>query len=514
MRLTLVFQKELRYLHGNKKTNLQLVNHFYNTPNEVQFVQIKEPKIEELVAHIKNLKEEVRRFYEGDEMLFQETDEFVLTVQRMLGTLKSYSAFIRDMNPALVKFFTLTKRPSYKTLLELYVKPLIEVLTSLRNDEGNAYVLKLSELISEINEEEKIYIITRHQMEERKLRINNREIEIYRDKEFVKLGMLADQLFFIGTPSVYDRKFSEMFFSKKTSFLGYSCFENKISPTTSFENLISKKLMLNTIYENVNLHSGHNGIDYKTSIKQPLEQYDEEEIVKRYEGSETKKGNNIQAKIVYISNNNYTLLPVDQSITTIDREIFKVQQTQIKNLEIGDLLVFRSNNGSALIREVADDTLGEKAFALREQQEKWKSRLRAEIKKQGIDMVVKILKDKFGISYVTKLHLSYWVSPLCIKPDALEKMLEALRFEESEKKEIIKATSDIFSAHIKAGHKISRTLMEEINGHMEEVLGEKGYYKFESRLFAGASFNIEEINAISKKTVMVSENDILKIFKN
>src|SRR5690606_32994313 len=109
---------------------------------------------------------------------------------------------------------------------------------------------------------------------------------------------------------------------------------------------------------------------------------------------------------------------------------------------------------------------------------------------------------------------SYWVSPLCIKPDALEKMLEALSFEESEKKEIIKATSDIFSAHIKAGHKISKTLMEEINGHMEEVLGEKGYYKFESSLFAGASFNIEEINAISKKNVMVSENDILKIFKN
>ncbi|MGI2328144.1 hypothetical protein [Planococcus sp. YIM B11945] len=504
----------MRYLLGNKKTNLQLVNHFYHTSNEVRFVQIQAPEIEELVAHIKNLKEEVGRYYEGDEILLQETDEFVLTVQRMLGTLKSYSAFLREMNSALVKFFTLTKRPSYKNLHELYVEPLIKVLASLRNNEGNAYISKLTELLSEAKKEEKVYIITRHQMEEKELLINDRHIEIYKDKEFVKLGLFANQLFFIGTPSFFDKKFSEMFFSKKTFFLGYSCFENNISPSASFRNLISKKLIINTVYKGVDLHSGHKGIDYKISIKQPLEQYDEEEIVKRIESSQAIKGGNIQAKIVHISNNNYTLLPLDQSITTIDGEALKIQQTQIKNLETGDLLVFRTHNGSALIREVADDILGKKAFALREQQEKWKKRLKSDIEIQGIDAVVKDLQDNHGVLYVNKLNLSYWVSPLCIKPDALEKILAAMKFEENERKEIIRATREIFAAHIKAGRKISRSLMEEVNGHLEEVLGEKGYYKFESKVFAGASFNIEEIKAISKQTVMVSENEILKIFKN
>lgn len=504
----------MKYLLGNKKTNLYLVNHLYKTPNEVEFIKIQEPEIEELVAHIKNLKEEVKRFYDGDVVLLQGVDDFTITVQRMLGTIKNYSVFLKEVDQALINFFNLTMHPTYKNLQETHVKPLIKVLKALRVEESNAYKTKINELLQEIKEGDKVVVVTRHRVEDSALVIEGRPIDIYRDKDLVKLGIFTDHLIFLGTPPFFDRKFSEMFFAKKTYFLGYSCFENSISSASSFGNLISKKIVINSVYKDVRFTAGHRGIDYRVSIKQPLEQYDEEKIVKRIESRQTKKGSNIQAKIIYISNNNYTLLPVDHSITTIDREVFKIQQTQIKNLETGDLLVFRTNNGGTLIKEVADDILGVKSNEMREQQDKWKRRLRSSIKKQGIDTVVRVLQNTYGISYVNKLNLSYWISPLCIKPDALEKILEALKFEEHERKEIMQATKEIYAAHIKAGRKISNSLMEEVNGHMEEVLGEKGYYKFESKIFAGASFNIEEIKAISKQAVMVSENDILKVYKN
>ena len=485
----------------------------YKTPNDVEFIKIYAPPIEELVAHIKNLKEEIRRYYGSDELLLQEVDDFTLTLQRILGTMKNYSAFLQEIDEALIKFFTVSLRPRYRNLHETHIKPIIQLLKSLKTENNNAYITKITALVSDINKEEKISIITRQRIEKKELIIEGRSINIYRDKEFVKLGVFTDHLIFIGTPSFFDQKFSAVFFARKTYFLGYSCFENSILPSSSFENLIAKKYIINTVYKDVNLEDGYKGINYKTSIKQPLEQYDEEKIIQKIENNQNNN-NNVKARLIYISNNNYTLLAIDQSITTIEREEYKIQQSQIKNLEVGDLLVFRSNNGSNLIKEVADNILGEEASELRAQQDEWKKRLRSCIKRQGIETVISVLQKKYDISYANKLNLSNWVSPLCIKPDALEKILIALRFTDYEQKEILRATKEIYAAHIKAGHKISKSLMEEINIHVEEILGEKGYYKFESKIFAGASFNIEEIKGISKRTVMVSENDILKVYKN
>lgn len=490
-----------------------MVNHFFSAKNKVYFVQIEVTLVEELVAYVKNLKEEVKRYYDGDDRLQHEVDEFVSGIQRMLGSIKSYSDYLEEIDSLLIKFFTYTMHPTYKNLQELYVKPIINNLKELRNQNYNGYKLKIEELCKEFNFLEETFVITRGRSEEELLIISEDNIRVYRDKDFVKLGITAKRLFFIGTPSFFDKKFSEMFFADETFFIGYSCFENSIKPTYSFANLISNKLLINTVYKNVDLASGHRGINYYTVIKQPLEQYDEEKILKRMEEGQGKQKGNIQARIVYISNNNFTFLPVDQSVTIIEKENFKIQQTTLKNLNIGDLLLFRTNSGSTLIREVADEILGHQASELRSQQEKWKKRLRSSIKKQGIDTVVRVLQHNYKISYVNAMNLSYWISPFCIKPDALEKMLEALKFEEEEKKEILAATGKIFAAHIKAGHKISKSLINEINGNMEEAIGEKGYYKFESKIFEGASFNIEEIKAISKQNIMVSENDILKVFK-
>ncbi|MEH7522138.1 hypothetical protein V7149_02465, partial [Bacillus sp. JJ1503] len=100
-----------------------------------------------------------------------------------------------------------------------------------------------------------------------------------------------------------------------------------------------------------------------------------------------------------------------------------------------------------------------------------------------------------------------------IKPSCLKELLEAFKFDTQEKKEILNAANEIRSAHISAGHYISRRLMKELDENLETVIEENGYYSFESKAFEGAFFNIEEIKRISNETYFVPENETLKIIK-
>lgn len=506
-------RKVLSCLLGNKKANIELVNHLFNADHKVRFVQADAHLINELVFHIKSLKAEVKKYYQGDERLLSEVDEFIIALQRLLGSLQNYNSYLKEIDSILIKFFTFTMQPAYENLQNTCIEPIIENLTILREQDFNAYRQKIEALCNEDGSLKESYIITRHRPSDDKFIFKGNDIKIYRDKEFVKLGLTAERLFFIGTPSFFDRKFSEMFFANETIFLGYACFENDIKPAYSFTNLISNKLIINTVYQGVSLEAGRDGVNYQKAIKEPLESYNEEKIIKNLEVNQNKQKRNIQAKIAHIFNNNFTFLPTEQSVTIIEKENFKIQQVKVKNIEPGDLLLFRTHSGSTLIKEVADDILGNNASRFRKLQEQWKKRLRSSMKKQGIETVVDILKRRYGISYVNPLNLNNWVSPLCIKPDALREILIALKFDKKEQQDIISASDKIRAAHIKAGHKISKSLINEINGKMEEAIGEKGYYKFESKEFKGASFNIEEVKAISKEVVMVAESDILKVFK-
>ncbi len=87
------------------------------------------------------------------------------------------------------------------------------------------------------------------------------------------------------------------------------------------------------------------------------------------------------------------------------------------------------------------------------------------------------------------------------------------KFDQYKKTEILNAAAEIRSAHISAGHHISRTLMKELDENLENMINENGSYSFESKEFEGAFFNIEEIKRISNETYSIPENETLKIIK-
>ena len=110
-------------------------------------------------------------------------------------------------------------------------------------------------------------------------------------------------------------------------------------------------------------------------------------------------------------------------------------------------------------------------------------------------------------------NIKNWMSNHSIKPSCLNELLKAFNFDTQEITEILNAATEILSAHISAGHHISRSLMDELDKDLENVINENGFYTFESKKFEGAFFNIEEIKRISNETYFIPENETLKIIK-
>ena len=500
---------------GYRRANLGLANELYSSSINVEFVKVEEDRIGQLMHALKRLKSSVKSFYENDEVLSERTAEFIGVCRKVVGSVSNYSTYFETNNVPIVNYFSLTKRSIYTDLFEKNVVPIIDLIKLLRKQDNNAYIDVLNKLgrLKSINAEN-TYILTRQKIVNEYLEINNMKIKVMRDKEFVDNGIFAEHIIFLGTPSYFDRKFSEVFYGKYTFFLGYICFENRLLKRGFFSDLINRNDLINTVYKDVSLGKGFVGIDFKETFLRGYEKKSEEDVISRFaniaNGALEEK---VEVKLATISHNNYIFLPNRQKVNVIDRESLKITQEKVKELSVGDLLVFRTQNASNLVREVADKIMGVKTEKYRSSVEKWKKRLRINVERKGIDKVSRILIVRYGIKVASENNIKNWMSSHTIKPSRLNELLEAFKFDFLEREEIITAASEIVSAHISAGHQISYVLMNELDENLEGIIEENGFYTFESTEFEGASFNIEEVKKISKETYYIPEKEILKIIK-
>lgn len=515
MTIKLKSRKEWRSLPGYRRANLGLANELYSSSVNVEFIKVEEERIGQLMHALKRLKSSVKSFYENDEVLLERTDEFIGVCRKVVGSVSNYSTYFETNNMSIVNYFSLTKRSIYADLFEKNVVPIIGLIKLLRKQDNNAYIDVLNKLghRKSINAEN-TYILTRQKIVNEYIETNNMKIKVMRDKEFVDHGIYAEHIIFLGTSSYFDRKFSEVFYGKYTFFLGYACFENRLLKRESFSDLINQSDLINTVYKGVTIDKGFTGIDFKETFLSGNEKKSEEDVISRFQNiASVSLEEKVEVKLATISHNNYIFLPKGQSVNVIDRESLKITQEKVKELSAGDLLVFRTQNASNLVREVADKLMGINAKKYRSNVEKWKKRLRFNVDKKGIDKISRILIERYGIKVAKENNIKNWMSSYTIKPSCLNELLEAFKFDFLEKEEIITAASEIVSAHISAGHQISHVLMNELDENLEGIIDENGFYTFESTEFEGASFNIEEIKKISKETYYIPEKEILKIIK-
>lgn len=505
------FRKELKYLSGNRRLNVPLVNGLYDISESVSFINIDEPLISDIFRLIGDLRNEVKMSYPDEEILLYEVDNFTKILSGILGTLEYFDEYMNRNDQAIVKFFSWVKF-RYKEIFLTKVTPIVQGLKKIRIQKSNGYLDKLNEIVGNKNSTQDLYILTKGTPYIREIQINNLSIKVYKSSEFINIGRLADELYFLGSPSYFDEKFSEIFFAKKTFFVSYSCFENNLIKRNSFQDLIDSTA-INTIFDHINIQKGTSGTNYKKSFDEPLKKFDPQQIIDAVTKNQTDDTNSIMVKVATLSNNHFIFLPLNQKLNTLDEDLLEIKSINTNDLEKGDWLVFRSQNGTQLIKEVADKILGASSKIHRDNINKWKMRLKKNIESKGLNKVCRILSNKYKIDTAREINLKYWVSPYCIKPRALKEILKALKFPESEIVKILESAAKIGSAHIEAGHKISQAIMLEIDETVVNAMEEKGFHKFHSKIFEGASFNIEEINSISNKTFNVSENEIMKIQK-
>lgn len=500
---------------GHRRANVQLANQLFSSEVAVKFIKVEEERIGLLIHELKRLKNEVKTYYEHDQLLLEETELFIKVCRRVVSTTFSYRNYFRVNNESIVKYFTITKKEIYKDLYKNNVEPIVNLIRFLRNQQNNAQMDALHRLIIEKNfNSETTFILTKQKFSDEYLEVDSKKYRIIQVKEFIRLGIFTEVVIFLGTLSYFDHKFSKLFYGSNTVFIGYSCFENRLVKSSSFSNLIGQNELINTIYKDVTFEKGYSGIDYNATFKTRNETKTEEFIINLYEKNiNYLKEEKIEVKLANISNNNYIFLPIRQKVNVIDRDSLRITQVKVRELLVGDLLVFRTQNASNLVREVADTILGDKAIMYRKSLEKWKRKLRINVEKKGIEKVSRILIARYGIKVAKEYNVKNWMSSYSIKPTCLSELLEAFNFDTQEKSEIINAASEILSAHISAGHQISQVLMKELDKDLENVIDESGFYTFESTEFQGASFNIEEIRKISAQTYYIPENEILKIIK-
>lgn len=498
---------------GYRRVNLGLANELYSSEVSVEFIKVEEDSIGQLMHALKNLKNSVKTYYEYDHVLIEETEQFISICRKSVGSILNYSIFFKANNEQIVKYFSLTKKAIYADLFKNNIVPIIDLIKFLRKQDHNAYINTLISIENrkQINSEN-TYLLTKYETMDKFIAVNESKIRVMTVKEFIEEGIFADQIIFLGTSSYFDRKFSEIFYGKHIIFLGYSCFENRLIQRKSFSNIINQNELINTIYKGVEFDKGYSGIDFKETFLTIDDKKSEEAVINQFQTTEDDL-EKVEVKLATISHNNYIFLPVNQNVNVINRETLKITQEKVRNLTLGNLLVFRTQNASDLVKEIADKILSNNAKKYRDSLEKWKKRLRLYVKRKGIERVSKILTDRYHLDVAKENNIKNWMSSYSIKPSRLNELLKAFKFDSHDIEEIMNASQKIYSAHISAGHQISHALMNELDGSLESIIEENGFYTFESKEFEGASFNIEEIKKISSETYSIPENEALKIIK-
>ncbi|PJK16181.1 hypothetical protein CQS04_09720 [Chryseomicrobium excrementi] len=501
-------------MHGYRKANLALVNQLFTTNCHIGFEKASHQNVDELIYKLISMKNYIDSYYSNDEILLLETTNFLNICRRILGTIENYCDFFINHDNEIRHFINFIKR-HYKQLYEDEIDSIIMTIRTLRVLEENAFRTSIEKMLGakKFLPEETV-IITKMKLPINKLQVGNISIRMMNEKEFLKQGNFVEVLIFIGSPNYIDLRFSEVFYSHNLYFIAYESFENKFIKQDSYQKIIAAENQLNTIYRNVSIEPGTDGVKLKELSNELTTKENEIKIISQYEKHDKEDLTIVEAKLAIISNHNFIFLPLRQKINIIERETLKILQSPIKEIGVGDLLLFRTQNANKLIRDVADEILGLEAQMHRENVEIWKRKLRKLIRINGIEKVSRVYRKKEGLEAAYIHNLKYWVSDFSIQPRCLSTLLNELNINKEQQLEIQNSTKLIVSAHISAGRKISNSLMEELDQNLENIIEERGYFAFTSNVFDGTTFNIEEIRKLSNETFFVQEKDTLKIIKS
>lgn len=488
------------------------INQLYTNSTTIHFEKLHDTSVNQIIAKIKELKKVIYFNHQDDVILQEQINAYVSIIRKILSTLEKYEIYLakhfEELSSLLESIYSVGNQ---QYLVEEYAKPIFEYAKQLYKRKGNYYIEKIEELIKKYSPND-VCIITREKGIST-IEIGTNKIDVHHYKSSDLRMLNKDVFIFIGSPELFGEKFRTVFLANHYIFIAFDVFNNKFNKV---KGLAQKKQQVFTVYDEVKVRRGFIG----EQTLEVLESVDDKDVIT--EVIESKIANlesqetilKFKSKLVRFANNSWMLVPIEHDVLCIDLEDHHIHKVAGNKLQIGEFVIFRSQNEQGIIREVADEILGKNSVKLRNGLEKWKHRLQHNVNLKGYDRLSRILKNK-GVSSASPQNIKNWISPYSIEPRCLDELLIALKFEETVMRMFVEQAKMINSAHKLAGREIKKTLMQELKSS-KELLGniqEKGFYKFESIAFKGASFNIEEIRFISEKEYEVPLSETMILFK-
>lgn len=203
-----------------------------------------------------------------------------------------------------------------------------------------------------------------------------------------------------------------------------------------------------------------------------------------------------------------------QAIDLEEEKALQLKRVPVRGLEPGMFIILRTEGGGDYIVPLADRILGEAAANLRDLQKEWKTRLRRAVNFHGLSGVAGQLR-RYGSTKATEQNVRNWMSPRNIKTSLYEDFAAIMRLTQLEDSadKYWNAMRVILRAHMKAGFRIRKLLLEEVLESDPEELEKYGRKDFNLTEAAGAALTAFRLEEISKETVMVSPSRIGEPFE-
>jgi hypothetical protein len=166
-------------------------------------------------------------------------------------------------------------------------------------------------------------------------------------------------------------------------------------------------------------------------------------------------------------------------IVELDGDV-AVRQELTSQIEIGDVIVLRTEGEGDYIRPIADSILGRNARALREMQAGWKRQLAEKMSELGTRGLRRAL-DNAGAVRATDNNIRQWLRPDTIRPrdPADFSAITAVIGARERFRELWDGMGAIDSAHRRAGFQVRALLVEELVGGDRSLLISQGWADFD-----------------------------------
>lgn len=241
------------------------------------------------------------------------------------------------------------------------------------------------------------------------------------------------------------------------------------------------------------------------------------------EGQEFDNYNHLNATVLLFTDNLYTFVDAnpDESIQSLDIRLLHSNSDdflyllQRRDMKVGSYVLIRTDDTADYVDVVADRLLGASAGYLRKQLLAWKTKLGNLIQVDGLELVIKQLKDAGATDTVdNQFNVVRWANLETIRPQKDQNLIAILRvvgYPAYDIPRLVNDTQKIANAHIQAGQRVRKMLRDSITQKGMKDMTQELRIDFVLRDI-GATLTAFEILEIGDKEVKVPRSHLRKLY--